>query len=179
MSRSRMGAINKRKGSDAERHYARIFRELGYIHCETARYASKHHDNAKIDLIFIPFNIQIKAGKQKNMNVGKELFAMVSMIKVMFPEGEDVHNKPNLLFHYEEVGRGKKRLPQHEKVYMSLQQFKFFKEKVPSFRYDELKEFKHSMDSEFKVVVNMTFEYFKNEIILNLYSNGNKSNTTD
>lgn len=178
MSKSRMGATNKRKGSDAERFYAKVFRDLGYSFCKTSREGSKLHDNAKIDLIFIPFNIQIKAGKQKSMNPGKELLSLKSAIQVMFPPEHEVHRNPLFLVHYQEVGRGKKRLPENERVYMSLEQFESYKKENPELVYDGIKEFKFEMNSEFKVIINMTFEYFKDEIILKL-CNGSSSNTTN
>jgi hypothetical protein len=175
-----IGKTNKRKGSNAERLYAIKFRDLGFNFCETSRFVSKKHDNAKIDLMYIPFNLQIKAGKQKNMNVGKELFAMYSCIQAMFPKEDEVFKKPLLLVHYEEVGRGHKRLPEHEKVYMSLQQFDIFQTKSPFLKYDTLKDFKFYMNSEFKTIVSMTFEVFKNEIILKHYiENGSNNNTTE
>lgn len=161
-----MGVTNKRKGSNAERYYANVFRDLGFEFCKTSRLGSKLHDNAKIDLIFIPYNIQIKAGKQKGMNPGKELLLLKSSIVAFFPRAHEVHTNSCVLVHYEEVGPGRRRLPEHEKVYMSFEQFTYFKERNPELLYDGLKEFKIEMNSEFKCIVNMTFEYFKNEIII-------------
>jgi hypothetical protein len=37
----------------------------------------------------IPFNVQIKAGKQANMNPGKELLSMQHCVDLMFTKGED------------------------------------------------------------------------------------------
>lgn len=164
-----LGATNKRKGSNAERLYAIKFREMGFSFCETSRLASKKHDNAKIDLMYIPFNIQVKAGKQKNMNPGKELFFMKTCIDTMFPRGDEVFSKPLVLIHYEEVGRGHKRLPQNEKVFMSLEQFNKFKVMSPELEYNGIKSFKFDLQSEFKDIVNMTFEDFKEKIILKHY----------
>lgn len=175
-----IGKINKRKGSNAEKLYATKFKELGFNFCNTSSLISKKHDNANIDLMNIPFNLQIKAGKQKNMNAGKELFAMYSYIHAMFPIGDEVFKKPLLLVHYEEVERGHKRLPEHEKVYMSLLQFDLFKENSPHIEYDTFRVFKYDMYSEFKTIVSITFEVFKNEIILKNYiKNGSNNNTTE
>lgn len=175
-----LGSTNKRKGSNAERLYAQKFRELGFSFCETSRFVSKKHDNAKIDLMYLPFNIQIKAGKQKNMNAGKELFAMYSCIQSMFPVGDEVFKKPLLLIHYQEVGRGHKRLPEHERVFMSLTQFDVFRNMSPKLEFDSMKTFKFDMNSEFKSIVSMTFENFKNEVILKHYiSNGSNHNTSE
>ena len=163
------GATNKRKGSNAERYYMGKFKELGFDFCRTSREASKLHDNAKIDLVFIPYNIQIKAGKQASMNPGKELYALSTEIKKLFPPGHEVHDKSLVLIHYEEVGRGNKRLPIHEKVYMSLEQYEYFKEKNSDLEYLNLKEIRKSSRSlipfEFRTIVIMTFEYFVEQIV--------------
>lgn len=164
-----VGKTNRRKGHNAERIYAIRFREMDFKFCETSRFVSKKHDNAKIDLMYIPFNIQLKAGKQSGLNAGKELLMMKSAIEVMFPPEDEVFKKPKLLIHYKEVGRGHTRLPEHEIVYMSLQQFDIFQTMNPSLKYDSLKTFKFEMECEFKHIVNMTFEYFKNEVILKHY----------
>lgn len=165
------GATNKRKGSNAERHYAKYFRDLGYEHCETARFASKKHDNAKIDLMYVPFNIQVKAGKQKNMNPGKELFSMESCIKAMFPSDDQVFTKPCLLFHYKQGVKGKPRELEDEIVYMSLIQFDKFHSQLKGDELEYLgsKSFKFDLDSEFKHMVWMTLEYFTENILKPIY----------
>jgi len=160
------GLRNRNKGHNAERYYAHIFRQLGYHRCATSREGSKLYDNAKIDLIFIPYNIQIKAGKQKNLNAGKELLNMKSTITAFFPEDEKVHSLPCLLFHYKEVGKGNKRTINDEIVYMSLEQFKSFLKDNPILKYDNLKILNFKVNSEFKEIVSMTFDYFKENIII-------------
>lgn len=164
-----LGATNKRKGSSAERYYAKFFRELGFAFCETARFGSKKHDNAKIDLLYIPFNVQIKAGVQKNMNPGKELFIMATSITAMFPPEDEVSKRPCILFHYKQGKPGVKRTPDMEMVYMSIIQFNLFKTKSPNFTYSVIKEFKFDLQSEFKTIVGMTLEHFKEEVILKQY----------
>jgi hypothetical protein len=164
-----IGATNKRKGSTAERYYAKFFRELGFTFCETSRFVSKKHDNAKIDLMYIPFNLQIKAGIQKNMNPGKELFMMATSIASMFPLEDDVHNRPCILFHYKQGKPGSRRTPDMEMVYMSMVQFLAFQEKNPDLTVLSLKEFKFDLDSEFKTIVGMTLDHFKSEVILKQY----------
>ena len=165
-----IGATNKRKGSTAERHYAKFFRELGFNFCETSRFVSKKHDNAKIDLMYIPFNLQIKAGIQKNMNPGKELFMMATSIAGMFPLEDDVHKKPCLLIHYKQGKPGSRRTPDMEMVYMSLIQFEKFNEYSDTeLDYTYSKEFKFDLNSPFKYVVGMTLDHFKSEVILKQY----------
>ena len=57
-----MANTNRTKGHDAERLYVNRFKEIGYEHCVTSRYGSRLHDDAAIDLINVPINVQIKAG---------------------------------------------------------------------------------------------------------------------
>ena len=161
-----LGATNKRKGSSAERYYAKFFRELGFTFCETSTIVSKKHDNAKIDLLYIPFNVQIKAGIQKNMNPGKELFMMSTSIAAMFPPEDEVSKRPCLLFHYKQGKPGVKRTPEMEMVYMSMIQFDLFRNETPTLEYSMMKEFKFDLQSEYKTIVGMTLEHFKEKVIL-------------
>jgi hypothetical protein len=118
------GKINKRKGSDAERFYAKIFRDdLGFTHCKTARLGSKLHDDAGIDLIFLPFNVQIKAGKQVGLNASRELTYMRDRMKELFPSSSQEHSFPKVLIHKKEVGAGKKRTEVDEIVSMTFEDF--------------------------------------------------------
>lgn len=172
------GATNKRKGHDAERYYCNIFKELGFSFCTTARLGSRLYDNAKIDLINLPFNVQIKAGIQKSMNAGKELFSMVTMVQALFPPDDSVHTKPSFLIHKKQVGRGNKPLPEHEIVYMSYRQFQDYKSLNSEVTFIFEKVFKFEMNSEFKHVVALSFEVFRDEIINKIFINGSDSNTT-
>ena len=119
-----LGKTNKRKGSNAERFYAKIFKEdLGFTHCKTSRLGSKLHDDAGIDLIFLPFNVQIKAGKQVGLNFGKELKYMSDRMTELFPSTSPEHTYPNLVILKKEVGPGNKRTEQDELVCMSFADF--------------------------------------------------------
>lgn len=123
--RRNYGKTNKRKGSDAERYYAKIFREeLGHTHCKTARLGSKLHDNAGIDLIFIPYNVQIKAGIQKGMKPLQELVNMKERMAELFPPESLEHNLPKLVIHKRPVGKGNKPTEFHELVTMTFEDFK-------------------------------------------------------
>lgn len=117
------GATNKRKGSDAERYYANVFRKLGFHKCLTARYGSRMHDDAGIDLINLPFNVQIKAGKQKGLNPISVLSDISERIEGVFPKQALEHSYPTILIHKREVGRGKKRNKFDDMVYMSFEDF--------------------------------------------------------
>ena len=123
MTTKSQGRINKVNGSNAERYYAKAFRELGFDKCATARYGSRLHDDAKIDLINLPFNIQIKAGKQKNMNPSKVLTEMEESIKEKFPEYAIEHKLPNIMIHKKAPGRGVKATKNDELVIMSFSTF--------------------------------------------------------
>jgi hypothetical protein len=118
-----IGKTNKRKGSDAERYYAKIFKELGFTHCKTSRLGSKLHDDAGIDLIFLPFNVQVKAGKQTGLNPAKELLYMQERMKELFPNTSLEHTYPKIVIHKKEVGQGKKRSHFDELVFMTFDDF--------------------------------------------------------
>lgn len=81
-----IGARSRRKGHEAERQYAKEFRNLGYKHCKTSREGSRLLDSAGIDLIFIPFNVQIKAGKQRGLNPINELKLRTERTKKATPK---------------------------------------------------------------------------------------------
>lgn len=116
-----MGNANRDKGHRAERHYVLAFKELGFDKCVTSRYGSRQHDDAAIDLINIPFNVQIKAGKQKAMNPISVLNDIVERVADKFPKTAPEHNYPNMVIHRKEVGRGKKRNQFDDMVYMSFE----------------------------------------------------------
>lgn len=167
------GATNKRKGHDAERYYVNTFKELGFSYCVTARLGSRLYDNAKIDLINLPFNIQIKAGIQKGLNPGKELYNMSCIIKDVFPPHDAVHTFPKFVIHKKEVEKGThRRGPQHEIVYMSKLQFITYLEDNPNIPIIFEKVYKYNVSSEFSHIIGMTFEVFKEEIIKKLYKDG-------
>ena len=117
------GATNKRKGSNAEREFASAFRELGFTHCKTSREGSKMHDGAGIDLLFVPMNIQIKAGKQKALNVTNELKNISEKVKENFPQESPELTRPNILIHKKEIGQGVKRTEFDEIVSMTFVDF--------------------------------------------------------
>lgn len=117
------GKTNKRKGSDAERYYAKIFRDLGFSHCKTSRLGSKLHDDAGIDLIFVPLNVQIKAGKQVGLNSARELKYIQDRMAELFPPTSIEHSLPKVLIHKKEVGAGKRRTQFDDIVSMTFEDF--------------------------------------------------------
>lgn len=167
--KKRSGNTNRRKGHNAERYYCNIFKDMGFEYCVTSRLGSRLLDNAKVDLMNLPFNLQIKAGKQTSMNPGRELFSMECMIKTMFPPEDEIHNKSCFLVHKKEVGRGNKTTIEDQLVFMSMDEWKKFKQRDSTLHYLFDKKFKFSMDSEFRHIVALPFEIFKNKIIIKYY----------
>lgn len=119
-------ANQKRRGSDAERLYAKVFRDLGFTFVQTSRYGSRVHDDAGIDLINLPINVQIKCGKQRGMNPSAVIKDIKERISTMFPKKSEEHAKPLVVIHRKEVGRGKKRDEADDLVHMSFEDFKKF-----------------------------------------------------
>ena len=103
------GNTNKTKGSNAERLYANLFREVGFSFCKTSRQSNRMLDDAGIDLNFLPFNVQIKAGYSSGLNEFKTLQLIRERLSELFPPNDEVHKKIDVLIHRKDVGRGKKR----------------------------------------------------------------------
>ena len=111
------GVTNKRKGSNAEREYMKIFRDdLGHKFCKTSRFGSKLHDDAGIDLIFIPYNVQIKAGYAKGLNASKELQYLEDRMKELFPESAIEHTLPKILIHRKDLPKGQRSRTEYEDI---------------------------------------------------------------
>ena len=120
------GARNRRKGHNAERHYASFFRKLGRLFekCKTSRAASRLHDDSGIDLCFTdPFNIQVKAGKQRGLVVSKELAKIREEVKRNFPEHYPEQSNLNILIHRKDPGKGTRRNEFDEIVSMTFEDF--------------------------------------------------------
>jgi len=120
------GKTNKRKGSDAERLYAKKFKEeLGFKHCRTSRQGSKLHDDAGIDLIFIPFNVQIKAGYDSGLNYGKELKYIEEKMAELFPATSIEHTLPKILIHRKNREKGRRNREEYDDIVcMTFEDFK-------------------------------------------------------
>lgn len=126
----RSGAKNKRKGSTAERYYADKFRQLGFNKCITSREGSKLLDDCAVDLMFLPVLVQIKAGRQRNMNPSKVLKDIEDRIKERFPEDAPEQSMPKILIHYKDAqytkGERRRRTENDELVTMSFETFSMF-----------------------------------------------------
>ena len=125
-----LGATNKRKGSNGERYYATVFKEMGFEHCKTARYGSRSHDDAGIDLINLPINVQIKTGKHKGMKPDLILSDIKERIAKDFPKTDNVHDNPLILIHRMEGAKGRKRTEMEDMVHMSFNDFKKLLDKI-------------------------------------------------
>lgn len=123
MDKSSRGKTNKRKGSNAEREYAEKFRQLGFENCKTARQGAKMLDDCGIDLIFIPFNVQIKAGLQQGLRPHKVLEYMKNRITEVLPKYSVEYNLPKILIHKRQVGQGNKRDEFSDIVSMTFEDF--------------------------------------------------------
>lgn len=128
--RKSRGGTNKTKGSDAERYYAIKFRELGFDKCITSRQGSKLLDDCAVDLMFLPFLAQIKAGRQIGMNSSKVLKDIEDRIKMKFPQDALEQNMPRILIHYKEAqfvkGEKRNRTEYDELVTMTFETFTIF-----------------------------------------------------
>ena len=92
---------NKRKGHDLEREIVKIFKELGFAYCKTARLASKLYDNCGVDIWGIPYLVQAKKVKAA-VNYVKLIKGIEDEIKKNFPPGSPEHNYPIVIFHRRE-----------------------------------------------------------------------------
>lgn len=113
-----MGRINvKRKGSNAERQYRLKFIEIGFEGCVTARYGSRLLDDLGVDLMNLPILVQIKAGYPR-LNHYDTIVQYLNTIHVNRKFIPHDKNKPFVLIHHLDVGKGKKREKEHSMVYM-------------------------------------------------------------
>lgn len=94
------GKTNKNKGHNGERELATLFRETTiFTKCCTTRSSSRLLDSCKIDLDFIPLNLQSKVGTQKGMSPVKELKLMLEEMEKKLPKDHSRRNLPKLVVH--------------------------------------------------------------------------------
>lgn len=109
---------NRNKGNSMERDLAKIFRErFNYPFCKTSRQASRMLDACKVDLAFIPYNVQSKCVKAsiKYQEVFEE---MQSELDKNYPPTDPQRNYPKLIFH--------RRGPKKTQRYVVIQEDEFF-----------------------------------------------------
>lgn len=121
-----MPNTNRNKGNRAEVEYMNKFKELGYQNCVTSRYGGKLYDDTGIDLMNIPLNVQIKAGKQRGLKPDEILKDLDEKVINNFGQDSSEASKINVLIHKREVGRGKKRTKYDDLIIMSFDDFKEF-----------------------------------------------------
>ena len=80
-----MANKNRNKGHQAEREYSNMFKDMGHEFCVTSRYGSRQHDDCGIDLINVPYNVQIKAGYARGLNYSKVLRDICDRVSLNFP----------------------------------------------------------------------------------------------
>lgn len=96
---------SRTKGNNAERKYAKIFREsfawsCDYNKCKTSREASKLLDSCKVDLAFIPLNTQIKKGYWKIRPRADVIFKqMDEELSKHYPKNDPQVSYPKVLIH--------------------------------------------------------------------------------
>lgn len=156
-----LGTKNRQKGHHAERFYADVFRSIGHKHCITARLGGRVFDNAGIDIINIPFNIQIKAGKQSKLSPGKILLNMEVQIDNLFPKNSEVRNFPLLVIHRPNPYS---KSYDEDLVFMTLEQFKIYS-KDNDMEYISYKKRNVRMSTAFGEIVSVKFsDLVKNKI---------------
>ena len=118
-----MANKNRDKGHRAERHYAQVFRDAGWGMVKTTRHSSRLKDDCKIDLDFLPFLVQIKAGYKKGINYSAILTDICQNLEKNFPAEDPIHGMIKAIIHRKDVGRGKRRRPEDEIVSMTFNDF--------------------------------------------------------
>ena len=117
------GKANRQKGHNAERYFAGKFRDLGFDLCQTSRYGSRQLDDCKIDLINLPYNVQVKAGFQRGLNPSIVFKEMDKLISENLPKERPEHNYPKILIHRKQVGQGNTRTKYDDIVSMTFDDF--------------------------------------------------------
>lgn len=118
-----MGKAEREKGHRFERLLATLFRSLGFERCQTSRNESRLLDGCGIDLSNIPYNIQAKAGIQRNLNYSKELKSIREKIIKNLGDDSERLLLPTCIIHQKNVGRGKRRESEDTLVIMTLDDF--------------------------------------------------------
>jgi hypothetical protein len=99
--KKRSPSFSRVKGHVAERLLAKEFRDLGYPDCATTRASSRMLDNAKIDLNFIPYNVQSKA-VIKNLTYGDYCTLLDEVTNGIKALPKELHNRleyPTVVMH--------------------------------------------------------------------------------
>lgn len=91
---------SRTKGHSFERDLVHIFKEIGFEHVKTSRYASRILDDSKVDLANIPLNLQAKIGYWSNRPKFEVIFKeMKAHLDSNFPPGNPQRDYPKVIFH--------------------------------------------------------------------------------
>ena len=93
-----MANKNRTKGHNYERYLMKIFKEMGFTFCKTSRNASKLLDDSKVDLAFIPYNVQAKS-VVASINYTNLFNEMESSLTGNFPPNDPQRYYPKIIFH--------------------------------------------------------------------------------
>jgi hypothetical protein len=93
-----MANKNRDKGHRFERILAQLFRDMGFSYCKTSRQASRMLDDSKVDLAFIPYNVQAKAVKA-TINYQTLFESMDEELIKNFPPTDPQRTYPKMIFH--------------------------------------------------------------------------------
>lgn len=86
---------NRRAGHNYERECTNYFKSLGFLRARTSRQASRLLDDAKVDIAYIPFNVQCKA-VNSNINYLTLIKEVNTGIDKLMPERKEY---PVIVFH--------------------------------------------------------------------------------
>lgn len=93
-----MSNTNRNKGHNFERYLAKLFRSFGFNYCKTSRQASRLLDDSKVDLAFIPYNVQAKAVKA-NLNYQEIFRSMDEALNLNYPPHDPQRSYPKIIYH--------------------------------------------------------------------------------
>lgn len=135
------GTTNRNKGHDFERQWARTMRDIGYIYCKTSRQASRLLDACKVDLAFVPYNIQCKNVKA-NINYIDLIKTIKETLVNNYPEDDPILDNPIIIAHK----RGRK--PEDHLVIMEASSFVDLAMKVKEYETIENEKVKKRKNAE-------------------------------
>lgn len=154
------GKENQLKGLKGEEFYKNYFIKLGYKDCQIAEKKSLY-DSIGIDLINIPYLIQIKTGVQKNMNPGKVLTLMSAQIHTNVPKTHKICTENYNLF----VIHHKDNDFNNDIIYMTLDTLELYISKYGHIDYKSINTRNIKSISEFNNIVGINMTEFHNKVL--------------
>ncbi len=155
------GKENQLKGLKGEEFYVDCFKNIGYETCKRAEKGSLY-DAIGIDLINIPYLIQIKTGIQKNMNPGKILTLLYAQLNNNIDKNHTILKENFNLFviHHREVND-----LSNDIIYMSLDTYHYYLTKYTNIEieYSNIRDSK--LQSEFNKIIGINMNEFYNKVL--------------